>query len=64
MCIKYDVYKRNLMGGLDINWFRAERGHDPNIIRKSLERRFKDPKLVDQIIELDQEWRKSKNQMI
>lgn len=47
------------MGGLDINWFRAEKGHDPNIIRKSLERRFRDPKLVDTIIEKDLEWRKS-----
>ena len=25
-----------IMGGLDINWFRAEKGYDPNIIRKSL----------------------------
>lgn len=47
------------MPGLDINWFRAEKGHDPNIIRKSLERRFRDPKLVDRIIEEDQVWRKS-----
>lgn len=47
------------MGGLDINWFRAEKGHDPNIIRKSLARRFRDPKLVDTIIEKDLEWRKS-----
>ena len=39
-----------LMPGLDINWFRAEKGYDPNIIRKSLERRFRDPKLVDKII--------------
>jgi seryl-tRNA synthetase len=46
------------MGGLDINWFRVEKGHDPNIIRKSLERRFRDPKIVDTIIEKDQEWRK------
>lgn len=47
------------MPGLDINWFRAEKGHDPNIIRISLERRFRDPKLVDRIIEEDQVWRKS-----
>lgn len=48
------------MPGLDINWFRAEKGYDPNIIKKSLERRFRDPKLVDRIIEEDQVWRKSK----
>lgn len=35
---------------LDINWFRVEKGHDPEKIRQSLRRRFKDPKLVDQII--------------
>lgn len=52
------------MGGLDINWFRTERGHDPNIIRKSLERRFRDPKLVDTIIEKDLEWRKSNSTTI
>jgi seryl-tRNA synthetase len=48
------------MGGLDINWFRTDKGFDPNIIKKSLERRFKDPKLVDTIIEEDQGWRKRK----
>lgn len=47
------------MGGLDINWFRTEKGHDPNVIRKSLERRFRSPTLVDDIIEKDKEWRKS-----
>lgn len=47
------------MPGLDINWFRQEKGYDPNVIRKSLERRFRDPKLVDKIIEEDQAWRKS-----
>jgi seryl-tRNA synthetase len=52
------------MPGLDINWFRVEKGHDPNIIRKSLERRFRDPKLVDRIIEEDQVWRKSTPSLI
>lgn len=52
------------MPGLDINWFRAEKGYDPNIIKKSLERRFRDPKLVDTIIEKDQEWRKSNGEYI
>jgi hypothetical protein len=38
------------MPGLDINWFRTDKGYDPNIIKKSLERRFRDPLLVNQII--------------
>ena len=46
------------MPGLDINWFRADKGYDPNVIKKSLERRFRDPKLVDDIIEKDNDWRK------
>ena len=52
------------MPALDINWFRVEKGFDPNIIRKSLERRYRDPTLVDRIIEMDQEWRKSKQSII
>lgn len=53
------VYLRNiiervlLMPGLDINWFRADKGYDPNVIRKSLEKRFRDTKLLDDIIEKD-----------
>ncbi len=47
------------MPGIDINWVRTDKGHDPNVIRKSEERRFRDPKLVDVIIEEDQIWRKS-----
>lgn len=46
------------MPGLDINWFREDKGYDPNVIRKSLERRFRDPKIVDNVIQMDQEWRK------
>ena len=47
------------MPGLDINWFRVEKGYDPEKIRESLRRRYRDPKLVDQIIEEDAKWRKS-----
>lgn len=46
------------MGGLDINWFREEKGHNPDVIRKSLVKRFRDPKIVDEIIAKDKEWRK------
>lgn len=45
------------MGGLDINWFRADKGHDPNVIKLSLKKRYRDDKLVDVIIEKDKEWR-------
>jgi seryl-tRNA synthetase len=46
------------MPGLDINWFRVDKGYDPDVIRKSLEKRFKDIKIVDDIIEKDAQWRK------
>lgn len=35
------------MPGLDINWFREDKGHNPDVIRDSIKRRFKDPKIVD-----------------
>lgn len=38
------------MPGLDINLFRAEKGGNPDLVRKSCERRYKDPKIVDEII--------------
>lgn len=52
------------MPGLDINWFRKDKGCDPDIIRKSLERRYRNPALVDEIIEKDNEWRKSIHHLI
>ncbi|KAF5191081.1 Serine--trna ligase [Thalictrum thalictroides] len=48
------VSARNM---LDINLFREERGGNPELIRESLRRRFKDVGLVDEIIQLDREWR-------
>ncbi|PHT41359.1 Serine--tRNA ligase [Capsicum baccatum] len=42
---------------LDINLFREEKGHNPEIIRESQRRRFTDVSLVDQVIQLDREWR-------
>ncbi|KAG2316553.1 hypothetical protein Bca52824_019675 [Brassica carinata] len=45
---------------LDINLFREEKGNDPEIIRESQRRRFADVDLVDEIINLDKEWRQSK----
>lgn len=48
---------------IDIDFFRKEKGHDPEIIKKSQEARFADVALVDQVIELDEKWRKSKYQV-
>ncbi|CAA93105.1 putative serine--tRNA ligase, cytoplasmic [Caenorhabditis elegans] len=45
---------------LDIDMFRTEKGGNPEIIRKSQQDRFKDPKLVDEVIELDEKWRKER----
>ncbi len=49
--------------GLDINLFRKEKGGDPEIVRESERKRGRNPdelKRVDQIVELDEQWRKSK----
>ncbi|KAJ4807131.1 Serine--tRNA ligase [Rhynchospora pubera] len=42
---------------LDINLFRAEKGFDPEIVRESQRRRFGSVEIVDEIINLDKEWR-------
>ena len=44
--------------GLDINLFRAEKGGNPDIVRESCKRRGVDPKIVDEVIALDEQWRK------
>jgi len=43
---------------LDINIFREEKGHNPEIIRESQRRRGKSVEVVDEVINLDKEWRK------
>lgn len=48
---------------IDIDLFRKEKGSDPEKIKKSQEARFADVALVDQVIELDEKWRKSKYQV-
>jgi len=35
----------------------AEKGGNPELVRESQRRRFADPGLVDQVIELDSQWR-------
>lgn len=42
---------------LDINLFREDRGGNPEIVRESQRRRFKDVTLVDKVLELDEQWR-------
>ena len=43
---------------LSIDLFRPERGGDPNKMRENQTKRYKDPKMVDLIVQKDEEWRK------
>ncbi|CAJ0603339.1 unnamed protein product [Cylicocyclus nassatus] len=45
---------------LDMDMFREEKGGNPEVIRESQRNRYKDPGLVDKVIELDQAWRKAR----
>ncbi|KAJ3215610.1 Cytosolic seryl-tRNA synthetase [Dinochytrium kinnereticum] len=47
--------------GLDINLFRKDRGGDPDLVRESQRRRFQPVEVVDEIIALDNEWRKARH---
>jgi seryl-tRNA synthetase len=42
---------------LDIDLFRSEKGHDPQVIRDSQKKRYKRVELVDEVIEYDSQWR-------
>jgi len=33
--------------GIDINMIREDKGGNPNLVRESLQKRFKDPAIVD-----------------
>ncbi|ESN91653.1 hypothetical protein HELRODRAFT_185194 [Helobdella robusta] len=48
---------------LDIELFRVEKGNDPEKIRESQRKRYKDITLVDKVIELDSKWRKMRFQV-
>lgn len=41
---------------IDINLLRENKGGDPEKVRVSEKRRFRDPKIVDQVIALDKQW--------
>ncbi|PAV89699.1 hypothetical protein WR25_16715 [Diploscapter pachys] len=45
---------------LDIELFRKEKGGNPEVIRESQRKRYKDVTLVDKVIELDTLWRQKK----
>lgn len=45
---------------LDIELFRKERGGDPDKIRDNAKKRFDDVNAVEEVIKLDEEWRKVK----
>lgn len=46
---------------LDLDLFREDKGGNPESIREYQRKRFKDVSLVDQVIELDTQWRKGNN---
>mmetsp|Transcript_20739 Transcript_20739/g.18159 ORF Transcript_20739/g.18159 Transcript_20739/m.18159 type:complete len:165 (-) Transcript_20739:612-1106(-) len=46
--------------GLDINLFRPEKGGNPKVVKEALDKRCKDPKIVDDVMALDEEWRKKR----
>lgn len=43
---------------LDMDLFREEKGGNPELIRESQRKRYKDVTLVDRVIDCDQKWRK------
>ncbi|CAD6199707.1 unnamed protein product [Caenorhabditis auriculariae] len=45
---------------LEMDMFREEKGGNPEIVRDSQRKRFKDVGLVDKVIDLDQQWRKER----
>lgn len=45
---------------LDLDLFRTDKGGDPEIIRETQRKRFKDVTLVDKLVAADTEWRKCK----
>jgi len=45
---------------MDINLFRTEKGGNPDLVRESQRRRGKPVEEVDEVIRLDEDWRKSR----
>ncbi|CAB4058565.1 SARS [Lepeophtheirus salmonis] len=47
---------------LDIDTLRPEKGGDPDKVRKNQKLRFKDEKIVDSIVQMDEDWRKARHE--
>ncbi|XP_078500341.1 serine--tRNA ligase, cytoplasmic [Lissotriton helveticus] len=47
---------------LDLDLFRADKGGDPEAVRETQRKRFKDPGLVDRLLQADGVWRRSRFQ--
>ena len=45
---------------LSIDLFRTEKGGDPAKMKENQTKRYKDPKLVDTVVEKDEEWRRAR----
>ncbi|KAL7748398.1 Cytosolic seryl-tRNA synthetase [Sorochytrium milnesiophthora] len=45
---------------IDINLLRADKGGNPDLVRASCKKRGQDPKVVDDIIALDNEWKSAR----
>ncbi|XP_070787121.1 serine--tRNA ligase, cytoplasmic-like isoform X1 [Enoplosus armatus] len=43
---------------LDLDLFRTDKGGDPEVVRETQRKRFKDVTLVDKLVSADTEWRK------
>ncbi|XP_054154472.1 serine--tRNA ligase, cytoplasmic-like [Oppia nitens] len=48
---------------LDLDLFREDKGGDPERVRTNVRNRFADTKSVDQVINLDNEWRKTRHNL-
>eukprot|EP00920_Eleutheroschizon_duboscqi_P023615 GHVT01058813.1.p1 GENE.GHVT01058813.1~~GHVT01058813.1.p1 ORF type:complete len:500 (-),score=53.50 GHVT01058813.1:4925-6424(-) len=48
---------------IDINWLRAEKGGNPDEVRDSERRRFRDEKVANDVIETDRQWREATFEM-
>ena len=48
---------------VDINLFRKDKGGDPDLVRKSEAVRCRDGKIVDEIIEIDEQWREKRHEL-
>ncbi|KAL5112173.1 Serine--tRNA ligase cytoplasmic [Taenia crassiceps] len=43
---------------LSLDLFRADKGGNPDILRNNEKKRFKNPEIIDRIVDLDEQWRK------